>query len=72
MAIEDRVRTPVKGLRVRLRNKLKHDYGVCEKFKVIHHRQYGLIVEGLSNTEEKYPIEFDGYKVSYYKKRKPL
>lgn len=65
VAIEDKVRTPVSGLRVRLRNKLKHECLVYEKFKVIHHRRYGLIVEGLSHTEENYPTEFDGYKVTY-------
>jgi hypothetical protein len=65
MSVEDTVRTPVKGLRVRLRNKLKHECLVYEKFRVTHHRRFGLIVEGLSFIRDDYPVEFDGYPVLY-------
>ncbi|RWZ87218.1 MAG: hypothetical protein EO766_11870 [Hydrotalea sp. AMD] len=63
---ESLVRTPIIGLRVKLRNHLRR-LNFVGKFSVVHHRTKGLIVS--YKTEQDLPdvTEFNGYPVRYRK-----
>lgn len=60
----DSVRTPVKGLRVRCRTKLK-TLGLVGKFSVEHHRRYGLCVHYKEDQKLPELEEFEGFPVRF-------
>jgi len=62
-------RTPVKGLRVKLRNKLR-ELGYLGKFSVDHHRRLGLVVHG----DQPFPdlTVFEGIEVKFVVKNRSI
>ena len=61
---EDKVRTPAKGLRVKLRNLLR-SVGFSGKFYIDHHRRLGLLVRYHQQQELPDITEFEGYPVQF-------
>ncbi len=64
LAIESRVRTPVKGLRTKLRTMLRA-VGVTGKFRTDVHRDGRLFVIGDATCEAGLPNVFDGRVIQY-------
>lgn len=60
---EDKIRNPIKGLRAKLRTKLRQ-LGVTGKIETAHHRRKGLLVRcqelpNLPEAFEDYPVNYE-------------
>lgn len=66
LSIDEKVRVPITGLRVKLRNQLR-SLGYEHKMQISHHRRYGLVVTGIGPFPEI--EEFEGYVVKFIEKK---
>lgn len=69
LSYENKARAPLKGLRVKLRILLK-SLGLVGKFRIDHHRRFGLIVT--YSQEQQVPIisEFEGFPIKFQREIK--